>query len=93
MTGRHAHDQDSGGLHLDWRIPLSEDAARPVVVTGVFDILHIGHARFLAAARACGRCLVVGVEDDERTRAWKRADASARSGGRTGRDARRLARG
>jgi cytidyltransferase-like protein len=44
-----------------------------VVVTGVFDLLHIGHLRFLEAARALGDTLVVGVEDDERVRRWKGA--------------------
>jgi len=42
-----------------------------VVVTGVFDLLHIGHLRFLEAARRLGDALVVGVEDDERVRRWK----------------------
>jgi D-glycero-beta-D-manno-heptose 1-phosphate adenylyltransferase len=42
-----------------------------VVVTGVFDLLHIGHLRFLEAARRLGGSLAVGVEDDERVRRWK----------------------
>ena len=42
-----------------------------VVVTGVFDVLHIGHLRFLEAARARGDALVVGIESDERVRRWK----------------------
>jgi cytidyltransferase-like protein len=42
-----------------------------VVVTGVFDLLHIGHLRFLEAARRLGDTLNVGVEDDERVRRWK----------------------
>lgn len=42
-----------------------------VVVTGVFDLLHIGHLRFLEAARHLGDRLVVGVESDERVRRWK----------------------
>ncbi|HEV8192722.1 MAG TPA: adenylyltransferase/cytidyltransferase family protein, partial [Ktedonobacterales bacterium] len=42
-----------------------------VVVTGVFDLLHIGHLRFLEAARHLADSLVVGVEDDERVRRWK----------------------
>lgn len=43
----------------------------PVVVTGVFDILHPGHLRFLTWAAAQGRPLYVGVEDDARVRHWK----------------------
>lgn len=42
-----------------------------VVVTGVFDLLHIGHLRFLEAARRLGDRLIVGVESDERVRQWK----------------------
>ncbi|HKV84670.1 MAG TPA: adenylyltransferase/cytidyltransferase family protein [Ktedonobacterales bacterium] len=42
-----------------------------VVVTGVFDVLHIGHLRFLEAARALGDALMVGIESDERVRRWK----------------------
>ncbi|HKT39562.1 MAG TPA: adenylyltransferase/cytidyltransferase family protein, partial [Ktedonobacterales bacterium] len=45
-----------------------------VVVTGVFDLLHIGHLRFLEAARRLGDALVVGLESDERVRRWKGPD-------------------
>ena len=38
---------------------------RPLVFTnGVFDILHRGHATYLAQARAMGASLVVGVNSD-----------------------------
>jgi len=47
---------------------------RPVLVTGVFDLMHVGHVRFLTAAREAGAALVVGVEDDARVRAWKGPD-------------------
>jgi cytidyltransferase-like protein len=42
-----------------------------VVVTGAFDLLHIGHLRFLEAACELGDELLVGVESDERVRRWK----------------------
>src|SRR5262249_50734792 len=45
-----------------------------VVVTGVFDLLHVGHLRFLCAARELGARLVVGVESDARVRRWKGLD-------------------
>ncbi|HEX6817413.1 MAG TPA: adenylyltransferase/cytidyltransferase family protein [Ktedonobacterales bacterium] len=45
-----------------------------VVVTGVFDLLHIGHLRFLEAARRLGDRLAVGVESDERVQGWKGPD-------------------
>jgi len=48
------------------------DAARGlVVVTGAFDLLHVGHLRFLEAARHLGSQLTVGLESDERVRRWK----------------------
>ena len=43
----------------------SRALARPLVFTnGVFDILHRGHASYLAQARALGASLVVGVNSD-----------------------------
>ncbi|MBF6590653.1 MAG: adenylyltransferase/cytidyltransferase family protein [Ktedonobacterales bacterium] len=42
-----------------------------VVVTGAFDLLHVGHLRFLRAAHQLGGTLVVGVESDERVLRWK----------------------
>jgi cytidyltransferase-like protein len=45
-----------------------------VVVTGVFDLLHVGHLRFLQAARQLGERLIVGVESDERVHRWKGPD-------------------
>lgn len=42
------------------------DLPRPLVFTnGVFDILHLGHVRYLQQARALGASLVVGINDDE----------------------------
>ncbi len=32
---------------------------------GCFDLLHVGHVRYLQAARALGDILIVGVNDDE----------------------------
>ena len=43
----------------------SKVCPRPLVFTnGVFDILHRGHASYLAQARALGASLVVGVNSD-----------------------------
>jgi D-beta-D-heptose 7-phosphate kinase/D-beta-D-heptose 1-phosphate adenosyltransferase len=43
----------------------ARDAGRRVVFTnGVFDILHPGHVRYLAAARAHGDLLIVGLNSD-----------------------------
>ncbi len=42
---------------------------RPLVFTnGVFDILHRGHATYLARARALGACLVVALNGDASVR-------------------------
>jgi D-glycero-beta-D-manno-heptose 1-phosphate adenylyltransferase len=35
-----------------------------VFASGVYDILHIGHLRFLEKARDCGDVLIVGINDD-----------------------------
>ena len=41
------------------------DQGRTVVFTnGVFDLLHLGHVRYLAAARALGDALIVGLNGD-----------------------------
>lgn len=43
--------------------------ARPLVLTnGVFDILHRGHATYLAQARALGASLIVAVNSDASAR-------------------------
>jgi D-beta-D-heptose 7-phosphate kinase/D-beta-D-heptose 1-phosphate adenosyltransferase len=39
--------------------------ARVVLTNGVFDLLHVGHLRYLRQARALGEVLVVGVNADE----------------------------
>lgn len=39
--------------------------ARIVFANGCFDILHVGHVRYLAGARALGDLLVVGVNSDD----------------------------
>lgn len=51
--------------------PGRRDGARVVMANGVFDLLHVGHARYLAAARALGDVLVVAVNSDASTRAYK----------------------
>jgi D-beta-D-heptose 7-phosphate kinase/D-beta-D-heptose 1-phosphate adenosyltransferase len=40
-------------------------AGKKIVFTnGVFDILHLGHVRYLEEAKTLGDCLVVGINDD-----------------------------
>ena len=45
--------------------------ARVVFANGCFDLLHVGHVRYLEAARALGDLLVVGINGDEQVRALK----------------------
>ncbi len=42
-----------------------------VFTNGCFDVLHVGHARCLAEARALGDALVVGVNSDRSVQALK----------------------
>ncbi|HEX8680074.1 MAG TPA: adenylyltransferase/cytidyltransferase family protein [Chthoniobacterales bacterium] len=42
-----------------------------VVTNGCFDLLHVGHVRYLQAARALGDALAVGVNGDASVRALK----------------------
>jgi len=44
---------------------------RIVFANGVFDLLHVGHIRYLEAARAEGDILVVGINSDASTRKLK----------------------
>jgi rfaE bifunctional protein nucleotidyltransferase chain/domain len=45
--------------------------ARIVLANGCFDILHVGHVRYLEGAHALGDLLVVGINSDEQVRALK----------------------
>lgn len=44
---------------------------RVVFTNGCFDILHVGHARYLKDARSLGDILVVGLNSDESVRGLK----------------------
>ncbi len=57
---------------LDGELEAHREQGRGIVTTnGVFDLLHVGHVRYLQAARALGDLLVVGVNSDRSTRALK----------------------
>lgn len=47
---------------------------RIVFANGAFDILHVGHVRYLEGAAAEGDVLVVGVNSDESIRRYKSPD-------------------
>ena len=47
--------------------------ARIVLANGCFDVLHVGHVRYLAGARELGDVLVVGINSDEQVARLKGA--------------------
>jgi D-glycero-beta-D-manno-heptose 1-phosphate adenylyltransferase len=48
------------------------DQRKTIVFTnGVFDLLHVGHLRYLQHARALGDALIVGINSDRSVRAIK----------------------
>jgi rfaE bifunctional protein nucleotidyltransferase chain/domain len=50
---------------------LAREGKRLVVTNGCFDLLHLGHVRYLQAARALGDALAVGVNGDASVRLLK----------------------
>ena len=48
-----------------------ENGKKVVFTTGVWDLLHEGHTRYLRKAKECGDILVVGVDTDEWTKKRK----------------------
>jgi len=51
---------EAGRLASVWRAA----GKRLVLANGCFDLLHVGHVRYLQAARALGDALVVGLNSD-----------------------------
>jgi D-glycero-beta-D-manno-heptose 1-phosphate adenylyltransferase len=47
--------------------------ARVVLANGCFDVLHVGHVRYLAGARELGDVLVVGINSDQQVARLKGA--------------------
>ncbi len=47
--------------------------ARIVLANGCFDVLHVGHVRYLAGARELGDVLVVGINSDDQVARLKGA--------------------
>ena len=56
-----------GGICRGWR----KAGLSIVLVNGAFDVLHVGHLRYLAAARTHGDRLVVAVNSDHSVRLSK----------------------
>lgn len=57
-----AGKQRAGWQRSSWRV---------VFTNGCFDLLHVGHVRYLQAARQLGDLLVVALNDDESVRRLK----------------------
>lgn len=75
--GRAAEAGAGGGRILDAaelaRVLEAAPGSREglVLANGLFDLLHVGHVRYLEAARAEGRSLVVALNTDRSARALK----------------------
>lgn len=57
----------------DFAAALRAGGARVVFTNGCFDILHAGHVRYLATARALGDVLILGLNSDDSVRRLKGA--------------------
>ncbi|MBC5825727.1 MAG: adenylyltransferase/cytidyltransferase family protein [Candidatus Eremiobacteraeota bacterium] len=51
-----------------WLLGLRAGGGKVVFTCGVFDVLHVGHVRYLEFARGLGAALIVGVNSDESVR-------------------------
>lgn len=57
---------------LQQAIAQTPDQWRPLVFTnGCFDLLHVGHVRYLQTAKSLGRSLVVGLNSDRSVKTIK----------------------
>ncbi|MDB5984989.1 MAG: hldE, partial [Nevskia sp.] len=67
-ASRREHEDDSGVLEeaeLLEKVAEARQLEQVVVMTnGCFDLLHVGHVRYLEAARKLGDVLIVAVNDD-----------------------------
>jgi rfaE bifunctional protein nucleotidyltransferase chain/domain len=58
---------------VSWREALRARGQRLVFTNGCFDILHVGHVRYLEAARSLGDALLVAINSDASVRELKGA--------------------
>jgi rfaE bifunctional protein nucleotidyltransferase chain/domain len=58
---------------VQWRATLRNLGKKLVFTNGCFDLLHVGHVRYLNAARALGDALAVGINSDRSVREIKGA--------------------
>ncbi|MDQ3684274.1 MAG: D-glycero-beta-D-manno-heptose 1-phosphate adenylyltransferase [Acidobacteriota bacterium] len=68
MHGKKILRRDEAGVV---RARLREAGRRLVFTNGCFDVLHVGHVRYLQSARALGESLMVAINSDRSVRALK----------------------
>ena len=56
---------------VDFAARLHASGHTVVFTNGVFDLIHVGHLRYLTQARALGDALIVGLNSDRSVRAIK----------------------
>lgn len=56
---------------IAWSREAKASGRRIVLTNGCFDLLHVGHLRYLQQAKALGDLLIVGVNSDESVRRLK----------------------
>ncbi|MBI5780031.1 MAG: D-glycero-beta-D-manno-heptose 1-phosphate adenylyltransferase [Planctomycetes bacterium] len=65
MTNCHtSHKVVSRGAAARWVKRLQAQGGKVVFTNGCFDLLHLGHVRYLEEARSLGDALIVGVNTD-----------------------------
>ena len=70
----HAHNKILNRDELRRRVEEWRLAGEPITLAnGNFDLLHVGHIRYLGGAKALGGKLVVAINSDESVRALKGA--------------------
>lgn len=52
-------------------VSLKKKRLKIVFTNGCFDLLHVGHVRYLKEARALGDCLIIGLNSDRSVRKIK----------------------
>jgi rfaE bifunctional protein nucleotidyltransferase chain/domain len=68
VTGRLYRDAASLAVHLEG---LRAEQGPIVLANGCFDVLHVGHIRYLEGAASLGGILVVALNDDDSARELK----------------------
>lgn len=71
MSGKVITDREE---LLRVRTSLRAEGRRLVFTNGCFDLLHVGHVRYLAEARRLGDALLVAINSDHSVRALKGAN-------------------